>query len=74
MNKLKAPALIGLFLHAFFEATPLASSHVHGENETHFHESFFIGLILHKLPVAIVFGSMLKHYLGKTTKSSGPSR
>ena len=69
MNKLKAPALIGLFLHAFFEATPLASSHVHGENDNHFHESFFIGLILHKLPVAIVFGSMLKHYLGKTTKS-----
>lgn len=69
MNKLKAPALIGLFLHAFFEATPLASSHVHGGNENHFHESFFMGLILHKLPVAIVFGSMLKHYLGKTTKS-----
>ena len=58
-----------MFLHAFFEATPLASSHVHGENENHFHESFFIGLILHKLPVAIVFGSMLKHYLGKITKS-----
>ena len=69
INKLKLPALIGLFLHAFFEATPLASSHVHAENENNFHASFFMGLILHKLPVAIVFGSMLKHYLGKTTKS-----
>jgi hypothetical protein len=39
------------------------------ENENHFHESFFLGLILHKLPVALVFGSMLKHYLGRTSKS-----
>jgi hypothetical protein len=63
------PALIGLFLHALFEATPLASSHSHAGNENHFHESFFLGLILHKLPVAIVFGSMLKHYVGRNTKS-----
>ncbi|MAW65881.1 MAG: hypothetical protein CMD18_06775 [Flavobacteriales bacterium] len=69
INKVKLPALIGLFLHALFEATPLASSHTHAENENHFHESFFLGLILHKLPVAIVFGSMLKHYLGRTPKS-----
>tara|TARA_Y100001934_G_C12373085_1_gene787597 strand:- start:956 stop:1669 length:714 start_codon:yes stop_codon:yes gene_type:complete len=68
-HKLRLPAIIGLFLHAFFEATPLASSHVHSENENHFHESFFMGLILHKLPVAIVFGSMLKHYVGKKRKS-----
>ena len=67
--KVKLPALIGLFLHALFEATPLASSHTHGENDNNFHESFFLGLILHKLPVAIVFGSMLKHYLGRTRQS-----
>ncbi len=69
LNKVKLPALIGLFLHALFEATPLASSHTHEENENHFHESFFLGLILHKLPVAIVLASMLKHYLGRTSKS-----
>ena len=66
--KIKIPALIGLFLHALFEATPLASGHIHVEN-THFHEYFFTGLILHKIPVAIVFGSMLNYYLGRTTKS-----
>ena len=72
-HKLKTPALIGLFLHALFEATPLASGHSHeghshgGHN--HFQEYFLLGLILHKLPVAIVFGSMLNHYLGRTTKS-----
>ena len=69
IQKVKLPALIGLFLHALFEATPLASSHTHVGNDNHFHESFFLGLILHKLPVAIVFGSMLKHYLGRNTKS-----
>jgi hypothetical protein len=69
IHKVKLPALIGLFLHALFEATPLASSHSHPGNENHFHESFFLGLILHKLPVAIVFGSMLKHYVGRNTKS-----
>tara|TARA_B100000614_G_scaffold256324_1_gene274685 strand:+ start:727 stop:1458 length:732 start_codon:yes stop_codon:yes gene_type:complete len=69
INKIRLPALIGLFLHALFEATPLSSEHQHVSNDNNFHESFFLGLILHKLPVAIVFGSMLKHYLGRTTKS-----
>jgi hypothetical protein len=69
IQKIKLPTLVGLFLHALFEATPLASNHVHEGTENHFHESFFLGLILHKLPVAIVFGSMLKHYLGRNTKS-----
>ncbi len=68
-HKLKLSALIGLFLHALFEATPLASGHSHESGDQHFHEYFFTGLILHKLPVAIVFGTMLNHYLGKSTKS-----
>jgi len=67
-DKIKLPALIGLFLHALFEATPLASGHVH-HGEAHFHEYFMTGLILHKLPVAIVFGSMLNHYIGRSAKS-----
>ncbi len=66
-NKIGTSALIGLFLHALFEATPLSHGQVH-ENE-HFHTSFLMGLILHKLPVAIVFGSMLNHYIGKKAKS-----
>lgn len=68
-DKIKTSALIGLFLHAFFEATPLSSGHNHAGEHEHFHEYFFLGLILHKLPVAIVFGSMLNHYIGKSTKS-----
>lgn len=68
-HKIQTPALVGLFLHALFEATPLASGHHHGEGHNDFHEYFLTGLILHKLPVAIVFGSMLNHYIGKSTKS-----
>ncbi len=68
--KFKTSAVIGLFLHALFEATPLTSGHSHSNGEeNHFQEYFFLGLILHKLPIAIVFGSMLNHYLGRTTKS-----
>lgn len=67
-QKIRTPALIGLFLHALFEATPLSDG-VHHEHGHFDHDFFFAGLILHKLPVAIVFGSMLKHYLGKNTKS-----
>lgn len=68
-NKIGTAALIGLFLHAFFEATPLSQSHLNVHAHEHFHNYFFTGLILHKLPVAIVFGNMLKHYIGRKAKS-----
>ena len=68
-EKIRSTALIGLFLHALFEATPLAEGHDHHGGDEHFHDYFFTGLILHKLPVAIVFGSMLNHYIGKKLKS-----
>ncbi len=68
-HKIKTAALIGLFLHALFEATPLAEGHHHVGDHNHFHGTFLTGLILHKLPVAIVFGSMLNHYIGKSLKS-----
>jgi hypothetical protein len=68
-NKIGTSALIGLFLHALFEATPLSKGHGHVHANEHFHTSFLMGLILHKLPVAIVFGSMLNHYIGKKAKS-----
>lgn len=67
-QKIKIPALIGLFLHALFEATPL-SNEVHHDHGHFNHDFFLAGLILHKLPVAIVFGSMLSHYVGKNIKS-----
>lgn len=70
-HKFKTSALIGLFLHALFEAMPLASGHSHGHSHDHehFHDYFLLGLILHKLPVAIVLGSMLNHYIGNKLKS-----
>jgi len=58
-----------LFLHALFEATPLSQAGGHAHAHENFHDYFFTGLILHKLPVAIVFGSMLNHYIGKKAKS-----
>jgi zinc and cadmium transporter len=68
-HKIGIPALVGLFLHALFEATPLSQGVGHTHAHEHFHDYFFTGLILHKLPVAIVFGSMLNHYIGKKAKS-----
>lgn len=64
-HKIQIPALVGLFLHALFEATPLAE-HQHASGHQHdFHYPFMMGLILHKLPVAIVFGSMLSQLVKK---------
>lgn len=68
-HQIKTAALVGLFLHALFEATPLAEGHSHPGGHDHFHGTFLTGLILHKLPVAIVFGSMLNHYIGRSLKS-----
>jgi hypothetical protein len=68
-NKIGTSALIGLFLHALFEATPLSEGSGHAHSHEHFQEFLFVGLMLHKLPVAIVFGSMLNHYIGRKAKS-----
>ena len=68
-SKIGTSTLIGLFLHALFEATPLSQGNINVHAHEHFHNYFFTGLILHKLPVAIVFGSMLNHYFGRKVKS-----
>lgn len=68
-KKIGTTAVIGLFLHALFEATPLSQVHINLHTNENFHNYFFTGLILHKLPVAIVFGSMLNHYIGTKVKS-----
>ena len=53
-QQIKVTALIGLFLHAFLEGTPL-----HGHN--HGNEPLLIGIILHKLPIAILVVSALRN-------------
>lgn len=48
--------LIGLYLHAFLEGIPLGFEDMNHLNENH---SFFMGVILHKLPISIVLTSLL---------------
>ncbi len=48
--------LIGLYLHAFIEGIPIGIGDVDHLDENH---SFLIGVILHKLPIAIVLTSLL---------------
>lgn len=48
--------LIGLYLHAFLEGIPLGFDDLDHLNENH---SFFMGIILHKLPISIVLTSLL---------------
>lgn len=48
--------LFGLYFHAFLEGIPLGISDLDHLNENH---SFLMGVILHKLPIAIVLTSLL---------------
>lgn len=48
--------LIGLYFHAFIEGIPLGISDLDHMDENH---SFLMGVILHKLPIAIVLTSLL---------------
>lgn len=48
--------LFGLYFHAFLEGIPLGMGDLDHLNENH---SFLIGIILHKLPIAIVLTSLL---------------
>lgn len=48
--------LIGLYFHAFLEGIPLGMGDLDHFNENH---SFLVGIILHKLPIAIVLTSLL---------------
>ena len=68
------PALTGLFIHALIESTPLAAhQHLHHQQEMHDGVSDFmlIGLVLHKIPVAIVLATLLAQNsnYGKSWKS-----
>jgi zinc transporter ZupT len=48
--------LFGLYFHAFLEGIPLGMGDLDHLNENH---SFLVGIILHKLPIAIVLTSLL---------------
>ena len=54
---------ISLCIHAFIEAMPLTGGmHDHGHDHSHVHldgDSLLIGIIIHKLPVAMVLAGML---------------
>ena len=58
--------LIGISLHAFFEGMPFAHqfhAHAHG----HTHDALLVGIIIHKVPIAIaLMGLFLSAGLSKT--------
>lgn len=56
-NRFPLAILIALFVHAFIEGMPFGD-HNH---DHHHHDSLLIGIILHKVPVAIVLTSMILH-------------
>ena len=56
--------LFSLCLHAFLESTPLL--HLHPVSDD-MHSPFLLGLLLHKIPIAIVLAALL---LGYQTKKS----
>lgn len=57
--------LIGLYLHAFLEGIPLGFEDMDHLDENH---SFFLGIILHKLPISIVLTSLLIAQYKKRSK------
>ncbi|MFT6746231.1 MAG: zinc and cadmium transporter [Glaciecola sp.] len=62
-NKLSVSAIIGLFVHSIFEASPLAVHEGHSHTDTS--EYFLWGLVLHKIPVAIFLGTIVSKYFTK---------
>lgn len=56
-NRMPVGLMISLCIHAFWEGTPFG---FHEEGHGHDHGHLLLGIILHKLPVAIVLASMLK--------------
>ena len=65
------PIMIGLFVHAFIEGSPLGpEDHFHhGDHAGHAHDSLFYGIVLHKLPAAFALASLLQlsHFKRVTT-------
>lgn len=59
--------LIGLCIHAYLEGTPLAHGdhaghdHAHGHAHAGVHGALLMGIVMHNVPVSIVFMSLLLH-------------
>jgi zinc and cadmium transporter len=62
-HKLSTSAIIGLFVHSIFEASPLAVHEGHHHADTS--EYFLWGLVLHKIPVAIFLGTIVSQFFSK---------
>jgi zinc and cadmium transporter len=62
-HKLSMSAIIGLFVHSIFEASPLAvhEGHSNGDSTNY----FLWGLVLHKIPVAIFLGTIVSQFFSK---------
>ena len=62
-QKLNTSAIVGLFVHSLFEASPLAVHAGHQHSDT---SSYFLwGLVLHKVPVAIFLGTIVSQFFSK---------
>lgn len=62
-NGLSWSAIIGLFVHSIFEASPLAGHE--GHDHSHLDQYLLWGLILHKIPVAIFLATVAGQYFSK---------
>lgn len=67
---LSISALIGLYIHALLEAMPLAAHEGHHHHHNHSGDYLLMGLILHKIPVAIILGTLLQHHFKNKIKST----
>lgn len=57
-NKFPAAIFIGLCLHSFFEGMPILNYSATGELEMNY--SLIMGIMIHKIPIAIVLAGLLK--------------
>ncbi len=48
-------AIVGLFVHAFFEGLPIEMQHSH-----HGHQTMLMAIVLHKIPITIVLYALLR--------------
>ncbi len=58
-NKFPLAIFIGLCLHSFFEGMPILNYSATGDLEMNY--SLISGIMIHKIPIAIVLAGLLKH-------------
>ena len=62
-NKFPLAIFIGLCLHSFFEGMPIIHYSAAGEMSINF--SLIMGIMIHKIPIAIVLAGLLKNQFSK---------